>query len=68
MDKIFSKMFPWSFCVWAVAALLLMIIYSYGHAKTPRLNAEPVAGAFTAPLFVTTHDGDTSRICDVETQ
>ena len=66
MDKIFSKMFPWSFCVWAVAALLLMILSSSGHAQTPRLDAARVAGGFTAPVFVTAPPGDTSRIFVVQ--
>jgi len=66
MDKIFSKMFPWSFCVWAVAALLVMILSSSGHAQTPRLDAARVAGGFTAPVFVTAPPGDTSRIFVVQ--
>src|SRR2546430_13545109 len=66
MDKIFSKMFPWSFCVWAVAALLLMILSSSGHAQTPRLDAARVAGGFTAPVFVTAPPGDTSRLFVVQ--
>ncbi len=66
MDKIFSKMFPWSFCVWAVAVLLVMILSSSGHAQTPRLDAARVAGGFTAPVFVTAPPGDTSRIFVVQ--
>jgi glucose/arabinose dehydrogenase len=66
MDKIFSKMFPWSSCVRALAAVLAMVVLSPARAQTPRLDAARVAGGFTAPLYVTAPPGDTSRIFVVQ--
>ena len=66
MDKVFSKMFPWSFCVTALAALLPMVLLSPADAQTPRLDATRVAGGFTAPLYVTAPPGDTSRLFVVQ--
>src|SRR5439155_5909559 len=66
MDNIFSKMFPWTFCVWAFAALLVMVFPSSAHAQARRLDAARVAGGFTAPVFVTAPPGDTSRLFVVQ--
>jgi glucose/arabinose dehydrogenase len=68
MDKVFSKSFPSSFCVRALAALplLAMVLLSPADAQTPRLDATRVAGGFTAPVFVTAPPGDTSRLFVVQ--
>ena len=66
MDKVFSKMFPWSFCVRALAAVLAMVLLPPARAQTPRLDAARVAGGFTAPLYVTAPPGDTSRLFVVQ--
>jgi glucose/arabinose dehydrogenase len=64
MDKV--KMFPWSFCVRALAALLAVVLPPPAHAQTPRLDATLVASGFTAPVFVTAPPGDTRRLFVVQ--
>jgi glucose/arabinose dehydrogenase len=66
MDKVFWKMFPWSFCVRALAALLAMVLPSLVHAQIPRLDATRVAGGFTAPVYVTAPPGDMTRLFVVQ--
>jgi len=66
MGQVFSKMFPWSFCVRTLVALLAMVVLSPAYAQNPRLDAARVAGGFTAPLYVTAPPGDTSRLFVVQ--
>ena len=62
MDKVFSKMFPWRFCLRVLAAVLAIVVISPARAQTPRLDATRVAGGFTAPVFVAAPPGDTRRL------
>ena len=66
MDKLFSKMFPWSFCIRSLAALLAMVLLSPAQGQTLRLDAARVAVGFTKPLYVTAPPGDTSRLFVVQ--
>ena len=66
MDKVSSKMFPASYCVRALVALLAIVLLVSAHAQTPGLDATRVAGGFTEPLYVTAPPGDTNRLFVVQ--
>jgi glucose/arabinose dehydrogenase len=58
-----------SFGFAAIAAVLLTAVCnspSQVQAAPPQLDAQRVAGGFTAPLFVTAPPGDTSRLFVVQ--